>query len=114
MAKDFNKVHLCGLVGDDFRFGKTSEGREFATFSLCINAYDKFDSDDTERTHSQTFVRIFVYDKKQLEYLHTVGARRGQRMYINGRLSSFKNEYKGIEYITMSVICRDIGIIKTK
>ena len=30
MAKDKNIVVLEGLVGDDFKYGKTSEGKEYA------------------------------------------------------------------------------------
>lgn len=71
-------------------------------------------ADDTERTHSQAYIRIFVYDKKQLAYLRNINVHRGQRASIFGRLSSFKNEYKGNAYITLNVICRDITIIQTK
>lgn len=111
---DKNIVMLEGLIGDDFKFGRTSEGREMATFSLCVNAYMKDMADDTERTRSQTYVRIFVYDRKQLEYMHRVDAHRGQRATVFGRLSSHKSEYKGVEYIQITVIVRDIGIIQKK
>lgn len=111
---DKNIVILEGIIGDDSKFGKTNEGREYFTFSLCINNFAKEMADSTERTHSQAFIRVFCYDKKQLEYLRKVDVKRGQRASVFGRLSSFKNEYKGIEYITQSVVCRDIEIIKTK
>ena len=88
---DKNIVLLEGIIGDDAKFGKTQEGKEYFTFSLCVNSFLKDMSDSTERTHSQVFIRIFVYDKKQIEYLHKVKAHRGQRASIFGRLSSFKN-----------------------
>lgn len=112
--QDKNIVLLEGIVGDDFKYGRTKEGKDFATFSLCINAYTKEFSDATERTHSQTYIRIFCYDKKQLEYLQRVNACRGNRASVFGRLSSFKNEYKGNTFMTNNVVCRDITIIKTK
>ena len=111
---DKNIVLLSGIIGDDYRYGKTQEGKEFATFSLCINAYQKEFADDTERTHSQTYIRIFVFDKRQLAYLHKVNAHRGQRASVFGRLTSVKNEYRGNTFITNNVTCRDIEIIKTK
>ena len=111
---DKNIVLLEGIIGDDAKFGKTQEGKEYFTFSLCVNSFLKDMSDSTERTHSQVFIRIFVYDKKQIEYLHKVKAHRGQRASIFGRLSSFKNEYRGNTFITLNVICRDINITKTK
>ena len=114
MAKDFNKVHLCGVIGDDFKYGRTSEGVEFATFSLCINSYEKEYDSLSERTHSQVYVRIFVNDKRQIEYLRNVNAGRGQRLFIYGMLTSYRNEYKGISFITLSVVSRDLGIIKTR
>ena len=112
----FNMIGYGQLLAgkDDAKFGKTQEGKEYFTFSLCVNSFLKDMSDSTERTHSQVFIRIFVYDKKQIEYLHKVKAHRGQRASIFGRLSSFKNEYRGNTFMTMNVICRDINITKTK
>ena len=52
--RDKNRVMLEGIIGDDFRYSKTQEGKEYATFSLCINAFDKEYADSTERSHSQT------------------------------------------------------------
>ena len=114
MAKDKNVVFLEGLIGDDYKYGKTQDGKEFATFCLLINAFDKEYTDATERTHSQTMIRIFVYDKRQLEYLKKINAHRGQRASIFARLSSHKTEYKGITFIQNNVTCKDISIIKTK
>lgn len=111
---DKNIILLEGIIGDDARYGKTHEGKDFYTFSLCVNSFLKEMSDDTERTHSQAFIRIFVYDKRQLAYLHKINVHKGQRAMVFGRLSSFKNEYKGNVFITQNVICRDISIIQTK
>ena len=111
---DKNIVFLEGVLGDDFKYGRTVDGKEYATFSLCVNSFIKEISDQTERTHSQTYIRTTVFDKKQVEYLRKVNAHRGQRATIFGRISSFKTEYKGIEYIQLSIIVRDIGIIQTK
>ena len=111
---DKNIVLLEGLIGDDAKFGKTQDGKEYFTFSLCVNSFLKDMSDSTERSHSQVFIRIFAYDKRQLEYLRKVKAHRGQRVSIFGRLSSYKTEYKGNSYITLTVICRDISIISSK
>lgn len=111
---DKNIVFLEGVIGDDFKYGKSENGKDFATFSLSVNSFVKEISDQTERTHSQNYIRTTVFDKKQLEYLRKVNAHRGQRASIFGRISSFKTEYKGIEFIQLSIIVRDIGIIQTK
>ena len=114
MAKDKNIVILDGVIGDDYKYGKTQDGKEYATFSLCINTYAKDFSDSTERTHSITYIRIFVYDTRQVEYLKRIGAHRGLRASVFGRLTSFKNEYKGITFMTNNVVCRDVEIIQVK
>lgn len=111
---DKNIVLLEGLIGDDFKYGKTQDAKEYATFSLCINSFIKDLADSSERTHSQTYIRIFVFDKRLVEYLHKVHAKRGQRASVFGRLTSVKNEYKGNSFITNNVTCRDVKIIKTK
>lgn len=111
---DKNIVLLEGVIGDDYKYSKTNDGKEYATFSLCINSFLKEIADSTERTHSQTFIRIFVYDKRLVEYLHKVKAHRGQRASVFGRLVSFKNEYKGNVFMTNNVACRDIQIIQTR
>ena len=105
---------LEGTIGEDFKWSKAQNGAEYATFSLCMNSYIKEIADSTEKTHSRTYIRIFVYDKKQLEYLKRVKVKRGQRIAILGRLTSAKNEYKGITYMSNNVTCRDISIIKTR
>lgn len=111
---DKNIVFLEGLIGDDFKYGRTEDGKEYATFSLCVDSFIKEISDKTERTHSQNFIRTTVFDKKQLTYLRKVDAHRGMRVSVFGRISSFKTEYKGIEFIQLSIVVRDIGVIQNK
>jgi len=111
---DKNIVLLEGTIADDAKFGKTKDGKEYFTCSLSVNMFAKEMADSTERTHSQVYVRLFVYDKRHLEYLNKVKVKRGQRASVFGRLSSYRAEYKGNSYIALSVVCRDINIIKTK
>ena len=111
---DKNIVFLEGLLGDDFKYGRTEDGKEYATFSLCVDSFIKEISDKTERTHSQNFIRTTVFDKRQLAYLHKVDAHRGMRVTVFGRISSFKTEYKGVEFIQLSIVVRDIGVIQSK
>lgn len=111
---DKNFVFLEGLI-DSFKYDVAEGGREYATFSLSINATYREMSDGFEdRSNAQNWIRIFVYNKRILEYLKRVGAHSGQRASLFGRLNSFKNEYKGITFMSNSVLCRDINIITTK
>lgn len=111
---DKNIVILEGVIGTDAKYGKAKNGKEYFTCSLSINAFMKEYADDTERTNSQTYIRLFVYDKRQVAYLRKVNAHQGQRATVFGRLSSCKNEYRGNTFMTMNVITRDIRIIKNK
>ena len=111
---DKNIVFLEGVIGDDYKYGRTQEGKEYATFSLCVNSFIKEISDSTERSHSQNYIRTTVFDKKLLAYLRNIDAHRGMRASVFGRISSFKTEYKGIDFIQLSIIVRDIAIIQTK
>lgn len=113
--RDKNSVYLEGIIGDDFKYAKSESGYEYATFSLCINNFlTKMVDDKDLRTAAQTFVRIFVRKRNLVQYLHDVNAHRGQRASVFGMLSSFKNEYRGIEYVALNVLCLDIGILKTR
>lgn len=114
MPKDKNIVIIEGIVGTDAKFGKTTDGKEYFTCSLSINSFFKDMADSTERSRSQTYIRVFSYDKAQVEYLHKMNVRPNQRMSVFGRLSSFMNEHRGNKFLTNSVVCRDIEIIKTK
>lgn len=111
---DKNIVWLDGLVGDDAKFGRTEDGKEYFTFSLCVNSFIKEISDMTERTHSQNYIRTTVFDKKLIAYLRKVDIHRGMRISVFGRISSFKTEYKGIDFIQLSIVVRDIEVIQTK
>lgn len=111
---DKNIVLLEGVISDDYKMGKTSEGKQFVTFSLVLNSFSKEYADSTESTHSKNYIRLFIYDKKLIDYLTRIEAHQGQRASVFGRLSSTKTEYRGKNFMSNSVICRDIKIVKTK
>lgn len=110
---DKNVVILEGIIGEDYKYGKNKDGKEFATFSLCVNAFSKEMADSDERSHSQAFLRVFVNDKRQIAYLRKVNAHQGNRAFIFGRLTTLRNEFKGNSYISTNVVCRDITIVMT-
>jgi len=105
---------LEGRIGEDFKYGKSQNGKNFATFSLCINASNHEYKDEDEMNKPTTFVRVFVFDKRQIEYLHKVKARSGYRASVFGRLNSSHTEHKGISIMSNNVIVRDIHIVKTQ
>lgn len=110
---DKNFVFLEGIVGDDYKYMKTRDGKDFATFTLYINSFNKEYRDKTEAA-IYVHIRIMVFDARLVEYLKKVKPRNGNRVSILGRLNSHKNEYKGTELWQNDVVVRDIHIIKTK
>jgi len=111
---DKNFVFLEGSIGDDIKWGTADNGNKYCTFTLIIDAFFKETKDPTERDHSKTFVRVFVYGRQQLEYLQRVDVKQGNRASIFARLSSHKTEIASKNIIQLNVVVRDITIIKTK
>ena len=111
--KDKNIVLLEGVVGNDLKRGQAANGKKYITFSLCVNTYFKPLHDSTESEHSMIYIRVFVYDQKQLSYLNKVEVRQGNRVSIFGRLNSKLCEIKGQRIIQINVIVRDITVTKT-
>ncbi len=110
--KDKNIVLLEGVVGNDVKRGVAANGKNYITFSVCINTYFQPLHDSTESEHPMSYIRVFVYDQKQVEYLNRVNVRCGNRANIFGRLNSTKTEIKGKEIIQINVVVRDISITK--
>ena len=112
---DKNIVLLEGRIGNDFKYGKTTDGKKFATFSLVITPNTREEiHDDTERHGSETYIRVMCFDKRQVDYLVHVKANCGHRVAIYARLASHKTEYRGIEFIQNNVVVRDISVLTTK
>lgn len=103
---------LEGRIHDDYKYMRTRDGREFATFTLLIRSYDKDLRDDSE-TKADIKVRIMVFDYKLVQYLKNVNAHNGCPVSIFGRINSHTIEYKGKYFVMNDVVVRDIHLIKT-
>ena len=109
-----NSVYLSGITGDDVKFGKAANGKEYCTFLLEVNHNGKMMGD--EQTSGVELIRVAIFNNKRklVDYLKEMGFRRGMRVNIVGRLQSTKTEYKGIELIQLMVQVIDITIVQTK
>lgn len=110
---DLNIVFLQGKIGNDLQYKKTSEGAQFATFSVVVNSFAKEIKDSTER-RTETYIRVMCFDKYIVDYLQRVNAKQGNKVSILARLNSHKSEYKGISFIQNDVIARDVVVVKVK
>lgn len=107
-----NIVILEGRIGDDFKYSRTIEGREYANFTLNVKSFDKELRDTTEnKEHIQ--IKIQVFDHKLVKYLKAVDCHNGCLVNILGRLNAFLAEKKGIKYYYNDVVVRDINLVKT-
>ena len=114
---DKNFVVLEGIAGDDVKFGRAVNGKEYCTFSLAINSFNRELGDEDEYTRATNYIRILAFNNKKsrlVDYLKRVGFHRGQRVNIFGMLASHKSEYKGIDIIQNNVVVRDITVVLTK
>ena len=116
--KDVNEVTLSGIAGDDVKFGRAINGKEYCTFSLRVVPYDKrYGDNENESSRSANYIRIVVFNNrtfKHVDYLRSVNFHRGQRVNVFGWLSSRKTEIKGNNIIQLSVVVRKIEIEQTK
>lgn len=111
---DKNIVMLEGTIGEDFKYAKTRDKRDFATFTVGMNTGNYEERDDTEK-RIPIFIRVMVFDEKCIQYLKKIGARSGSRCSIFGRLNSHRMmNNKGFSIVVNDVVVRDIHIVKTK
>lgn len=111
--KDTNIVILVGRVGEKIKFGTAENGNKYCTFILEIDAYNRDFHDTQDRSYSLTLIRVFVYEKAQLDYIERIGLTQGNKVYVQARLTSHKTEVGGKTIIQNNVVSRDISIIKT-
>lgn len=113
---DKNIVLLSGISGDDVKFSKASNGKDYCTFLLLITTFDKEIGDVDAHTRSMDMIRIMVFNNKKtnlVDYLKSIGFKRGMRVTVFGRIQSYKTEVKGNSIIQNNVIVRDIEVIQT-
>lgn len=113
MRRDKNIVILSGVSGDDVKFGRAQNGKEYVTFTLLCTQFDRKLGDDDEHVRCTDFLRIMVFNnprKRLVDYLKTAGFRRGMRVMIFGRLQAHKTEFKGNPIIQINVNVRNIHV----
>ena len=103
---DRNEVNLEGRIGTFLRYLQTQDKKEYV--SLAVEVMDNGNSS----THSTIYVRCFK--PTVVTYLKKVNAKQGNRVVVNGFISSFPMEVKGKQIFGNSVTANSILIIKVK
>lgn len=106
MARSVNKLILVGNVGRDPEVQSTSNGHKVAHFSLATSRRIPRDSGFDERTE---WHRITVWDR--LAELAEQYIRKGDRLYIEGRMQYDSYERDGVTIPTSDVVVRELVML---
>lgn len=106
MARSVNKLILVGNVGRDPEVQSTSNGHKVAHFSLATSRRIPRDNGFEERTE---WHRITVWDR--LAELAEQYIRKGDRLYIEGRMQYDSYERDGVTIPTSDVVVRELVML---
>jgi len=108
MAASLNKVTLIGNLGKDPEVRSTSDGREFASFTLATSDTwrDRASGEKKERTE---WHRVVVFNDGLVGVVKNY-VKKGSKLYIEGALQTRKwVDNAGIEKYTTEVVLQNFG-----
>lgn len=106
MARSINKVILVGNVGRDPEIQSTSNGHKVAHFSLATSRRIPRDNGFEERTE---WHRLTVWDR--LAEIVEEYVRKGDRLYLEGRMQYDSYERDGVTIPTAEVVVRELVML---
>ena len=106
MARSVNKLILVGNVGRDPEVQATTNGHKVAHFSLATSRRIPRESGFEERTE---WHRITVWDR--LAELAEEYIRKGDRLYVEGRMQYDSYERDGVTIPTSDVVVRELVML---
>ncbi len=106
-----NKIMLIGNLGRDPEMNYTPAGVAVAKFSLAVNRVSKAPSG--ERQEETEWFNIVAW--RQLAETCSTYLKKGQKVYIEGRLTTRKYTGKdGVERTSVEVIANDMEMLTPK
>ena len=106
MARSVNKIILVGNVGRDPEVQATSNGHKVAHFSLATSRRIPKENGFDERTE---WHRLTVWDR--LAEITEEYVRKGDRLYIEGRMQYDSYERDGVTVPTAEVNVRELVML---
>jgi single-strand DNA-binding protein len=106
MARSINKLILVGNVGRDPEIQKTTNGHKVAHFSLATSRRIPRENGFEERTE---WHRLTVWDR--LAELAEEYIRKGDRLYVEGRIQYDSYERDGVTIPTSDVVVRELVML---
>ncbi len=106
-----NKIMLIGNLGRDPEMNYTPDGTAHTKFSLAVSRTTK--SANGERQQETEWFNIVAW--RQLAELCSTYLKKGQKVYLEGRLSQRKYTGKdGVERLSVEVVVSDIEFLTPK
>jgi single-strand DNA-binding protein len=105
-----NRCTFIGNVGGDPELRYTTAGMAVATFSIAINESWK-DADGAKKEHTE-WVRIVVWRK--LAEIVGEHVKKGQQVYVEGKMSTRKWEKDNITHYVTEVIADSVLFLGTR
>jgi single-strand DNA-binding protein len=106
MSRCINKIVLIGNVGRDPDVQTTSAGTKVAHFSLATSRRVPRNGDFEERTE---WHRLTLWDR--LAQLAEGYVRKGDRLYVEGRMEYASYERNGVTIPTAEIAVREIVLL---
>lgn len=105
---DVNQFTLIGRIGSSFKYAKAQSGNTYAYFSLEVEPRALAKENDYRQ-----ILHVMVFNKKIIDYMKAVEAKRGNRVVVVGYCSSFSNEVNGKMIISNTINAKGVFVIKT-
>jgi len=106
MARSVNKLILVGNVGRDPEIQATNSGHKVAHFSLATSRRIPRENGFEERTE---WHRVTVWNR--LAELAEEYIRKGDRLYVEGRMQYDSYERNGVTIPTSEVVVRELVML---
>lgn len=106
MSKSVNKITLLGNVGRDPDVQTTATGKKVAHFSFATSRRISGEGGDIDRTE---WHRITCWDK--LAELAEEYVRKGDRLYVEGRMEYGSFEKNGLTIPTAEVVVHELVLL---
>lgn len=106
MARDLNRVHLLGRLGDVPELRNTANGQAVSQFSMATN--NQYTTAAGEKVDQVSWHRVVVWGKLAgivAEYL-----RKGSRVYVEGRLQyrKWQDKETGADRFSTEIVADEI------
>ena len=111
MARGLNKIQIIGHLGRDPQMHYTPGGQPTTTFSVAVNRGRR--GQDGQRTEETDWFRVVCWSKLAEtadEYL-----KKGQRVYVEGRLQAHKyTGNDGQERTVVEIVANDLIMLSAR